>query len=194
MALEVVRLTPAVGDQSSIAAALTQFDCCRNDDDPVADEVNLFIRTDEWRRHSELGVNSTYLFFDSEVDSDRIVGYVTLAIDAIRLSGGERERLGRTSFPDFGAVRLVMIGVDSDFQRGGIGDILLKWSVGKARDLSDEIAFRFVVADVNLTRKAWYDKRQFQVNRSKIENPDDPSASTVSMRLDLQLSDVQGAT
>jgi ribosomal protein S18 acetylase RimI-like enzyme len=82
-------------------------------------------------------------------------------------------------------MRLVMIGVDSDFQGRGTGDILLKWVVGKARSIAQEVAFRFVIADVNLVRKSWYDRRQFQVNRAAIYRPDEPERSTISMRLDL---------
>jgi GNAT superfamily N-acetyltransferase len=183
--LEYVRLTPAAGDASEIAAALTQFDCCRDGEDPVSHEVNAFLRTDEWRQGAELGVNTTYVFFDSEVSPGRIVGYTTLAVDVVRLSAGERDRLGRTNFPAFGAMRLVMIGVDSEFQGRGIGDFLLKWVVGKARAMAEEVAFRFIIADVNLVRKSWYDKRQFQVNRAAIYKPDEPARSTISMRLDL---------
>jgi ribosomal protein S18 acetylase RimI-like enzyme len=188
VSLEFVRLTRAAGDRHEIAAALTQFDCCRGvTDDPVAHEVNAFIRTDEWRAGADLGVNTTYLFFDSERDSgDRIVGYVALAVDTVKLSSGERDRLGRTNFPGFGALRLVMIGVDSDYQSQGVGDELLRWVVGKGRAMAEEVAFRFVLADVNLRRKGWYDGRQFQVNRASIYKPDDPGRSTVSMRLDLR--------
>lgn len=185
MALECLRLTPEAGDEDDVAAALTQFDCCGDNCDPIADEVNAFIRTDEWRRGTELYANTTYLFFDPDIRRDRIVGYVTLAMDVVRLSSGERDRLGRTNFPDFGAVRLVMIGTDHEFHNQGVGDTLLQWVIGKARDLSDEVAFRFMVADVNLVRKTWYDKRYFVVNRAEIYNPDDPERSTVSMRLDL---------
>jgi ribosomal protein S18 acetylase RimI-like enzyme len=185
--LQHVRLTHAVGDQDDIASALTQFDCCRGViDDPVADEVNAFIRTDDWRRGADLGVNTTYLFFDTDHDPNRIAGYVTLAVDVVKLSTGERERLGRTNFPAFGALRLVMLGVDSESQGRGHGDTLLKWMVGKGRSLAEEVAFRFVIADVNLRRKDWYDKRQFQVNRAEIYKPDEPNRSTISMRLDLR--------
>lgn len=187
MPREYLRLTRAAGDVDHVAAALTRFDCCRGvHDDPVADEVNAFLRTDEWRHGHDLGVNTTYVFFDGDLDGERIAGYVTLAIDTVRLSSGERDRLGRTDFPDFGALRLVMIGVDSDFQGRGVGDELLNWVVGKARAMSEEVAFRFVLADVNLKRKEWYDKRQFMVNRAAIYKPDEPERSTVSMRLDLR--------
>lgn len=185
MALKHLRLTPAAGDEDDIAASLTQFDCCREGGDPVADEVNAFVRTDEWRRGAELHANTTYLFFDRDVAADRIIGYVTLAMDVLRLSSGERERLGRLNFPDFGALRLVMIGTDSEFQNRGYGDTLLKWTVGKARSLANEVAFRFVIADVNLARKGWYDERYFQVNRAAIYEPGDPARSTISMRFDL---------
>jgi ribosomal protein S18 acetylase RimI-like enzyme len=121
------------------------------------------------------------------------VGYVTLAVDVVRLSAGKRERLGRTNFPDFGAMRLVMIGVDADFHGRGIGDTLLKWTVGKARSLAEEVAFRFVLADVNLVRKNWYDKRQFQVNRAAIYKPEEPERSTVSMLLDLMETEERGS-
>lgn len=186
MPLEHVRLTSEAGDKSEVASALTQFDCCRDGGDPVANEVNTFLRTDEWRSGAELDVNTTYAFFDNEIAHDRIIGYVTLAVAVVRLSAGERERLGRTHFPDFGAMRLVMIGVDSEYQGRGLGDTLLKWTVGKARAMAEEVAFRFVIADVNLVRKNWYDKRQFQVNRAAIYRPDEPERSTISMRLDLR--------
>ena len=93
--------------------------------------------------------------------------------------------MARMNFPNFGALRLVMIGVDSEFHRQGHGDTLLRWTVGKALSLAEQVAFRFIIADVNLVRKAWYDKRQFVVNRAAIYNPDEPERSTISMRLDL---------
>jgi GNAT superfamily N-acetyltransferase len=186
--VEFVRLTASAGDQDWLAAALTQFDCCRDvseAEDPIAHEINAFLRTDEWRRGAELSVNTTYIFMDDHRAPGRIVGVVALAMDLVRLSAGERERLGRTNFPEFGALRLHMLGVDLDFHHQGIGDELLKWTVGKARALCEEVAFRFVLADVNRAREDWYAARQFVLNRADTYKD---KKHTVSMRLDLHSS------
>jgi GNAT superfamily N-acetyltransferase len=183
--LEFLRLTAEAGDRDWVAAALTQFDCCRDISeaaDPIAHEINAFVRTDEWRQGTEQGFNTTYLFTDDDLSKDRILGVVSLGMDVVRLSEGERKRLGRTNFPVFGAVRLHMLGVDSEFQGRGIGDALLKWTVGKARALSEEVAFRFVLGDVNVARREWYEQRQFTPNNAATYKE---RQHTISMRLDL---------
>lgn len=58
------------------------------------------------------------------------------------------------------------------------------WVVGRGA-LSVEVAFRFLLADVNLKRKAWYDERLFQVNNAQIYKAGEPGRSTVSVRRDL---------
>jgi hypothetical protein len=52
--------------------------------------------------------------------------------------------------------------------------------------MSGQVAFRFIVADVNLRRKRWYDERGFMVNRAQVYHPDEPDLTTISMRLDLR--------
>ena len=81
-----------------------------------------------------------------------------------------------------------MIGVDCEFQGRGYGESLLQWAIGKGRWLSEQVAFRFMLADVNLRRKDWYDARGWVVNRSGMYNVDDPANTTISMRLDLRES------
>lgn len=169
--------------------ALERFDCVgdRHSDDPVADEVRGFLCEGHFAHGIEHGYSSTYVFVDDEQPHPRdVLGYTTLAIDSIRLTGSERRELGRPDFPDFGAVRLAMIGVDYRHQQRGYGVLILRAVADMATTIADVIAVRFLLADANVTQQEWYEAHGWMLNRA--ERYQGSSGETVSMRLDL-LSD-----
>lgn len=130
-------------------------------------------------------LSSTYLLLDEE-DGARVIGYFTVAVDAVRLTGTERRDVGEPPFPDIGAIRLVMIGVDWNESGNGTGSQLLEAVVGLCRRVREDVAVRFLLADVNPTQEGWYAKRQFLRNRHESENR--AGRTTISMRLDLAKS------
>jgi GNAT superfamily N-acetyltransferase len=170
--------------------ALDRFDCVgeRHDDDPVAHEVQEFLRDGSFVLGIEQGFSSTYVLVDDEQPIPRdVVGYITLAIDSIRLTGSERRALDRPDFPDFGAIRVAMIGVDYRFQGRGFGLLMLRAVADLTMTISEVIAVRFLLADVNVRQREWYENRGWVLNRAEKyqDTGEDGEPTTVSMRLDL---------
>lgn len=122
-----------------------------------------------------------------------MVGYATLTFDSVRLTNTEKRRMEElVGIAEFGAVRIQMIGVDHRHQgtRCGIG--LLEAITGLARKLSQDVAVRFLLADANLRKVAWYEARGFVANRAERERDRTDPERSVSMRLDL-LDAIQGS-
>lgn len=171
-----------------LQAAIERFDCVgeRHSEDPVAAEVREFLRERGFEQGIAMGYSSTFVLVDDEQPHPRdVLAYTTLAIDSIRLSGSELKLLDRPYFPDFGAIRLAMIGVDYRYQQRGYGALILRAVADMAMTIADVIAVRFLLADANVTQQKWYEGHGWVLNRS--ERYQDPGGTTVSMRLDLLL-------
>jgi ribosomal protein S18 acetylase RimI-like enzyme len=174
---------------AGLQAAIDRFDCVgeRYADDPVAQRVNDFLHDDGFAHGAEHGYSTTYALLDDEQDEPRdLVGYTTVCVDSIRLTNSERNALGQPDFPDFGAIKIGMIGVDHQHTGNGHGELLLRTMADLARSVGEFIAVRFLTADANVTQQGWYEALGWVVNRSKDENPDKDEPLTVSMRLDLR--------
>lgn len=161
-------------------------------DDPVAKNVNGFLADGRFRSGLEHGISSTYLFLDPDADPV-LVGYATLSFDSVRLTNAEKRQMEElVGIAEFGAVRIQMLGVDHRHQgtRCGIG--LLEAITGLARKLSQDVAVRFLLADANIRKVAWYEARGFVANRAERERDRTDPERSVSMRLDL-LDELQGS-
>jgi GNAT superfamily N-acetyltransferase len=192
MAVQLSRIELPVAEE--LQEAIDRFDCVgdQHDDDPVAHEVRDFLRDGSFALGIEQGFSSTYVLVDDEQAMPRdVVGYTTLAIDSIRLTSSERRALDRPDFPDFGAIRVAMIGVDHRFQGRGFGLLVLRAVADLAMTISDVIAVRFLLADANVRQREWYENRGWVLNRAlkyREEGEPDGEPTTVSMRLDLRSS------
>jgi ribosomal protein S18 acetylase RimI-like enzyme len=184
---ELLRLTLPI--PRALDKQLEAFDCCgdRQPDDEVAREVRDFLREGGYFAGLEQDITSTYLFLETDESPPQLLGYASLALAVVRLTASEKRSIGEHPFSDFGAIRLVMIGTDVQYQgRGlGYGDELLDTVVGLARKVRETVAVRFLVADANRNLQGWYEGHKFEVNRSDPETKRGGPA-TVSMRLDLR--------
>lgn len=181
-------LTLPVADE--LRLLLENFDCVADGetDDVIAQEVNGFLRDGAFEDGLAKGISTTYVVFDDPQKPQKLLGYVAIAIDSVRLSSGEKNRLfDGAPIADFGAVRIVMIGIDREAAGQGLGSSLLDAVNGIARKISKHAALRFVVADANVRYHDWYERRGFVLNRSQVET-DRGSEWTVSMRFDLRTS------
>lgn len=176
---------------SRLDAELEAFDCCgeRWADDEIAQEVRAYLAEGTYLHGIEEDITSTFLFLETDESPPLLIGYAALALGVVKLSAGEKRNIGEPPFSDFGAVRLVMIGTNAQYQKFGYGGELLDAVVGLARSVRETIAVRFMVADCNLNLQKWYEDRRFEVNRSTKENDPDQPGNTVSMRLDLRKRD-----
>lgn len=185
MAVQLLRVQLPVA--AALQVAIERFDCVgeRHTDDPVADEVRCFLSDGSFMHGIEYGYSTTYILVDDEQAVPRdVLGYTTLAVDSVRLTGGERRDLGRPDFPDFGAIRLAMLGIDHRHQQKGYGVLILRAVADMAMTIADVIAVRFILADANVTQQEWYEKHGWVLNRAK-PYQDSADGSTVSMRFDV---------
>jgi GNAT superfamily N-acetyltransferase len=192
LAPQLRRLALPIDEQ--LSRVIAGFNCLgdRHQDDPVAENVNGFLADGRFKPGLEHGISSTYLFLDPEADPV-LVGYATLTFDSVRLTNTEKRRMEElVGIAEFGAVRIQMIGVDHRHQgtRCGIG--LLEAITGLARKLSQDVAVRFLLADANIRKVAWYEACGFVANRAERERDRTDPERSVSMRLDL-LDAIQGS-
>lgn len=185
MAPKLRRLALPIDEQ--LSRVIAGFNCLGegHQNDPVAENVNGFLAEGRFKPGLEHGISSTYLFLDPEADPV-LVGYATLTFDSVRLTNTEKRRMEElVGIAEFGAVRIQMIGVDHRHQgtRCGIG--LLEGITGLARKLSQDVAVRFLLADANIRKVAWYEARGFVANRAERERDRTDPERSISMRLDL---------
>lgn len=125
-----------------------------------------FLRDDAQRLH-ELRVLSTYL----ATHADTPVGYVALLTDAVRLNQDERKkvksgslRLKGTDHPVVPALKVARLAVDKRYQRMGVGERLLRFSLLSALDISEMAGCRLLTLDALPHRVDYYAKRGFVYN------------------------------
>lgn len=151
----------------------------------MAENVNGFLVDGRFLPGLEQGISSTYLLLDHELDPP-LLGYATLTFDSVRLTNSEKRQMqDLLGIGEFGALRIQMIGIDYRYQDQGFGTALLEAITGLARQLSADVALRFLLADANVRKAAWYGARGFVGNRAQRERGRSDSSRSVSMRLDL---------
>ena len=183
MALRVARFEPPISD--SLRAAVEGFDCVLTSDAGEGEVlVRDFLSTGRFAEAAANGTSTTYLAIDPTGDP-RLVGYVTLAVTQVFLTGAERRQAEVEDRAVFGAVRAAMLGVDHRVQGQGVGGALLDSAIGHAADLSRSVATRFVVVDALPDRDGWYAQRGFRECRSERERERGERHGTTSMYLDL---------
>jgi len=191
LAPQLRRLALPIDEQ--LSRVIAEFNCLgdNHEGDPVAENVNGFLADERFRSGLEHGISSTYLFLDPDADPV-LVGYATLTFDSVRLTNAEKNKMEELiGIAEFGAVRIQMIGVDHRHQGTRCGVGLLEAITGLARKLSQDVAVRFLLADANIRKVAWYEARGFVPNRAERERDRTDPERSVSMRLDL-LEALQG--
>ena len=130
--------------------------------------------------------------FLAYVDST-LVGYLTLAMDAIELKRKERPS-SDIPYPRLPAVKLCQLAVHKDHERRGLGKKLVALAAGSALELKQRVGCRYLTVDAaEPWLVEWYAMQEFKVN--KIDEAEkqtraakagvDPATYTTSMRLDL---------
>lgn len=138
--------------------------------------------------------SQTYLVHAGE----ELVAYFTVLADAIRL--GTKERPDGIVYATAPAVKLGRVGVCKTHQGEGVGQWILQYVVGLARNISDQVGVRYVTLDA-LRRDwllDWYGGFGFASNAAepllwrawrmfngRFRDGDEPD--TISMRYDILL-------
>lgn len=130
---------------------------------------------------------------------DVFVGYFAVLSDSIRLQGKEKPK--GIPYPSGPAIKLGRMAVKNEYRGQKIGEWILKYVVGMARQMSSKVGVRYVTLDALPRPKliAWYERNGFVRNLGEtktqklirgFKNPED--LPHVSMRRDLFLeSEIQ---
>jgi len=159
---------------------LSDFDCGDTD-------INDFLKNDALMHQEEM-ITATILF----LYNDKILGFCSLASDAIKLSQEERiesivNKGDMKHYPQYPAVKLARFGRDKRYAKQGIGkNIIIPWVIGYIKSL-ERVAVRFITVDAYSKKAGYYDELGF-VRNEHVEYKRKKEDLPVSMRLDLRVS------
>jgi len=111
------------------------------------------------RQHAASNVSRTYVASQGEA----ILGYYSLAMSAIAKAQLPEQYLAR--FPNFPlpVARLARLAVDAQFQRQGLGEILLADALYRCHRLAGEIGMVGIIVDAKHEQaKAYYQRFEFE--------------------------------
>lgn len=138
---------------------LSKFSCKK--DDIIG--LNNFIHK-EALAYQEENLGVTYLFLYKK----RIVGFVTLAMDEIRIKEPRRFLSFSVPFKEFPALLIGRLAVDDEFRRRDVGRNICLWVLGLAKELSERVGCGFVTVLTQGEVVGFYEKCKFEaINRSK---------------------------
>jgi GNAT superfamily N-acetyltransferase len=130
-------------------------------------------------------IATTMLF----IIDDKILGFCSIAADAIKLSDEERVESIKDCgdlkhYPQYPALKLARFGRDKAYRGMQLGkNVIIPWVIGYAKSL-DQLAIRFITLDAKPKRIPYYEELRFVRNEHKDykKKEDRP----ISMRLDLR--------
>ena len=143
-------------------------------------DLDEFLLDDALMHQDEKIAMTTLVFYE-----DRVVAYFSLCTDCISLKAEEKEELCEyeIKYTEFPAIKIARLAVISDFQNRGIGKTILKYIVGYARSLQDDIGVRFLSVDAYPKSAEFYEHLGFLYNLHAKERG---NKHTHSMRYDLE--------
>jgi GNAT superfamily N-acetyltransferase len=164
--LQIVSFDPTVHNVSG-------FDCDDQD-------LNDFLKNDAAKYQDEHLSRTQLAFLNGN-----IVGYITFLMDCIILVTSEKKHLldFHRSIYTFPALKIGRIGIQKESKGNRIGTQLLKYAVGLAVRLNQEmnIGCRFITLDAYPKSIAWYEKNGFVYNKRYTA----PEKTHPSMRYDI---------
>lgn len=164
------------------------FDCDR-------DEQNEFLHARAIEDQTRM-LSVTYLAHASGI----VVGFMTLAMDAIALQTKEKPD-SNIPYKRFSAVKIAQLATDRRWQGRGIGKSMVAFAAHTALRLQNQVGCRYLTVDAKPDVVDWYGAQEFKINKiAKKERLElaqmrnvDPDSLPISMRQDLVwvLADLQ---
>ncbi len=176
---------------SKHSAHVEGFSCLKEDDETLnqykskkrkkfkkhSENIDVFFKK-EALKEQEQSLNTTHLFFLG----GKLIGFISLCADSIRLDLNEKEE-ENLPFVSVPALKIARLAIDKNFQFGGLGKLLIQFSVKKALEVREIIGVRFLTVDCYEHRLSYYKKFGFIQNGIQREGrqPDQP----LSLRLNI---------
>jgi|SRR3989338_2917019 len=130
------------------------FDC----GDP---DINDFLQNDALKYQQEnLAVSFIFIY------NEEIIGFFCCSGDSIRLKISEKKKdeLGEKEIPEFPAIKIGRLGRDINFKEQKLGEKILKWALGYARDISNRLGIRYMTLDSYPGKVEMYERFGFKRN------------------------------
>lgn len=140
-------------------------------------EMEDFLKNESLDEQSK-GLNSTRLFIDT--DTGKVIAYLSLCNDSIRLEIEERDELNLT-YTTVPAIKIARLAVDSQYQGQGIGKMLIKFAAYMGDKIRQMSGLVFLTLDCYEHRVAFYESVGFV--RNIIQPIELKYDSPISMRL-----------
>lgn len=143
-------------------------------------EMETFLR-EKALQDQEEGLSTTHLFID-EIEM-KIVGFVSLCNDSIRLATDEKKETNLL-YATIPALKIARLAVASDYQRSGIGKLLVRFVAVIAKRIKEMSGIVFITLDCYEYRISFYESMGFVKNM--IQPVSIPYDSPISMRIGLE--------
>jgi len=150
---------------------LDDFDCGDTD-------LNEFLKKDSFA-YQEAQIANVYLV----IYNDSVIGFFSLQNDAVKLGLEEKDKAEiKKPHTEFPSVKLGRLGIDKDYQRKGLGKLIIRIAVGLVRQAKRYSACRFLTVDSYFKAVDFYIGYGFEINR---HSEYASKKHFVSMRFDL---------
>jgi GNAT superfamily N-acetyltransferase len=116
------------------------------------------------------------------------VGYFTLLNDIITKKEIPRRKQPRYTYSEYPAVKIARLATRTDFERNGIGTMMLTRSVAIAIKLSEHVGCRFITVDSKPEATAFYEK--FGFLRARLEET--PPEENIPLYIDFHAAITDG--
>ncbi len=145
---------------------LLEGTCDRNSFDCGNEALNCYLRQTA-RQHNKKGISRTFILVDS-TQPEKIIGYFTLALCEIRAI--ELPSKWSKKYPaSIAGVKLARLAVEKDYQRQGIGEILMIEAMKRALIIADNAGVIGLFVDAkDEAAKEYYHQYDFV---SLVDNP-----------------------
>ena len=91
----------------------------------------------------------------------RLAGFVTISMADMKTNKMELNQKLPIKIENYPALQIGQLGVDKQFQRNGVGGLLVKWCVSKAIEYSESIGCRLLVLNAIPISVDFYKKCNF---------------------------------
>ncbi|MFQ5909969.1 MAG: hypothetical protein ACE5IJ_04515 [Thermoplasmata archaeon] len=126
-----------------------RFDC--------GDEgINRFLREDAIKQQEQKYL-STYV----TVNGRDVGTYATVANGVVELTDVEKEDFPDFPYPQIPALLLARLGRDIRYKGSGLGEIMIKFCIGLAHDVSEKVGCRVVCVHSYVGKAAYYESLGF---------------------------------
>ncbi len=140
-------------------------------------EMDDFLRLEAYIDQDN-GLNTTHLFIDRE--KDKLIGFVSLCADSIRLDSSEKEEMG-FSYYTVPAVKIARLAVSNEYKHKGFGHIMIDYCVNISFEMLEKVGAAFITLDCYEHRLSYYEGIGFI--RNIVQPITLPYDSPISMRL-----------